>query len=98
VDTYDEGSYWWRFRRLLDIVKGGESAWTFNENQSVVRRAFDALERQWAAELPQVEKDALALRERGERTAMADFLAGYTESCAQQALEVLEHLVAQLSG
>jgi secernin len=98
VDTYDEGSYWWRFRRLLDLVKGGEQAWSFNENQPVVRRAFDALERQWAAELPQVEKDALVLREQSDHTAMADFLADYTESCAQQALEVLDHLVAQLSG
>lgn len=98
VDTYDEGSYWWRFRRLLDLVKGGEQAWSFNENQPVVRRAFDALERQWAAELPQVEKDALVLREQSDHAAMADFLADYTESCTRQALEVLDHLVTQLSG
>lgn len=98
VDTYDEGSYWWRFRRLLDLVKGGESAWNFTENQPVVRQAFDALEQRWAAELPQVEKDALALRERGEHTAMADLLAGYTEACTRQALAVLDRLAAQLSG
>jgi secernin len=98
IDTYDERSYWWRFQRLLDLVKGDELGGMYAERQPIVRRAFDELERRWAAELPAVEKEALRLRrDRGPR-AMADSLAAFTESCAGQALKIADDMIDDFSG
>lgn len=96
-DTYDEASYWWRFHRLLEVAKGGPQAWRFQRNQPVVRREFDVLEQRWATELGQVEKQALHLRADGRESAMRRLLADFTESCAQEALGVLDALVGRLT-
>lgn len=92
---YDPRSYWWRFRRLLDTVKGGEMAWDFADRQPLVRRAFDPLERRWAQELPDVRRRA---REAGEGEARAAILADFTGRCAQEALDVLEDLIEEFEG
>lgn len=94
-DSYDEASYWWRFHRLLEAVKGGPDAPRFDRNQPVVRREFDVLERRWAEQLPQVEKEAVRLRAEGSEDAMRRLLADFTDSCARQALEVLETLTGE---
>jgi secernin len=93
-DTFDPASYWWRFQQLLDVVKGGELAWSFAERQPVVRAAFDPLEQRWAAELPEVEKQAAQLRER-DPGAEAALLADFTEGCVEQALRTLTALLAE---
>lgn len=96
-DTYDETSYWWRFQRLLEVAKGGPDARRFNRNQPVVRREFDALEQRWAARLPQIEKEALHLRAGGSESAMRRLLADFTDSCAREALGVLDELIGDLT-
>jgi secernin len=93
-DTFDPASYWWRFQQLLDVVKGGEHAWTFAERQPVVRAAFDPLEQRWAAELPEVERQAARLRD-GDPGATATLLADFTEGCVEQALRTLTALLAE---
>lgn len=93
-DTFDPRSYWWRFQQLLDVVKGGELAWTFTQRQPIVRAAFDPLEQRWSAELPAVERQAAQLRE-GDPSAAAKLLAEFTESCAEQALRTLTDLLAE---
>lgn len=98
ADTYDDRSYWWRFRRLLDVVKGDDSGGMFAERQPIVRAAFDELEARWAAELPQVEKAALAANAERGRDAMAELLAGFTVSCARQALEVADELISRFGA
>jgi secernin len=95
LDTFAPDSYWWRFRRLLDEVKGGEQAWAYPQRQPIVRRAFDELESRWAQDLPKVEEQALSLRRDGEHDAMADVLADFTEACAREALAVVDELDAE---
>ena len=91
--AYDPRSYWWRFRRLLDTVKGGEMAWDFADRQPLVRRAFDPLERRWAEELPAVRS-----RAREDRQDRAAILAEFTARCAREALEVLDDLMEGFAG
>jgi secernin len=98
VDTYDGRSYWWRFQRLLDLVKGDELGGKYNERQPVVRRAFDELERRWAVELPEAEKEALRLRRHHGPAAMADSLAAFTDSCARQALKIADDMIGYFGG
>jgi secernin len=93
IDTYDERSYWWRFQRLLDLVKGDELGGMYAERQPIVRHAFDELERRWAASLPAVEKEALRLRRDVGPRAMADSLAAFTESCVRQALTIADDMI-----
>ena len=93
--AFDHRSYWWRFQRLLDTVKGGEEAWSFDERQPVVRRAFDGLERRWATELPDVERDASALLAAGDERGR-ELLATFTERCVDEALETCDRLTSEL--
>jgi secernin len=98
-DGYDRRSYWWRFRRLLDTVKGDEEmAWHFADRQPIVRQAFDALERRWTHELPGVRKQALDHRAAGDETACAVLLARFTDACAREALDVLDDLLGRFQG
>ncbi|MBB5159957.1 C69 family dipeptidase [Saccharopolyspora phatthalungensis] len=97
-DTFDEGSYWWRFRLLLDRVKGDESGGMFAERQPIVRSAFDELERRWAKELPQIQDEALRVRRDRGDAAMAETLAAFTDSCASQAWQAAEELIAGFGG
>lgn len=90
ADTYAPDSYWWRFKRLLETVKGGELGWTFDRRRPVVRETFDALEERWAAQLPEVERHALDLRARGDDAAASAELARFTETCASEALHALD--------
>jgi hypothetical protein len=75
-------------------VKGSERAWTFAERQPVVRAAFDPLEQRWAAELPEVEREAARLRDR-DPGAAATLLAGFTNGCVEQALHTLTALLPE---
>jgi secernin len=97
-DTFAEGSYWWRFRELLEGAKGGPDAWRFQRNQPVIRREFDRLEQNWAVRLPHVEKEALRLRAQVGEDAMRRLLTDFTDSCAREALEVLDALITDLTA
>lgn len=93
ADTFSADSYWWRFHQLFEAVRGDDLGWWFDERQPVVRAAFDPLEARWAAQLPDVEKHAMALRDRGAVTEAAETLARFTEECADEALATLDDLV-----
>ncbi len=82
----DTRSYWSCFHRLLERIKGGEQAWSFAERRSRARRAFDPLERQWAEELPDVERRASALLRDGDDRGRA-VLAEFTQRCVRQAFD-----------
>jgi secernin len=95
LDDYADGSYWWRFKRLLETVKGGEPGWTFDERREVVRAAFDPLEERWAAELPDVEKRALAWRDEHAPDRAAAELGAFTEACVREAGDALDRLLGR---
>lgn len=97
-DSFDERSYWWRFHQLLEAAKGGAGARRFDRNQPVVRQAFDVLERRWTARLPEIEKEAVQMRSEGRDDAMRKLLSGFTDSCAREALAVLDELLADLGA
>jgi len=92
-DSYAEDSYWWRMYRLLETIKGGELGWDFEERRAIAREVFDPLEARWVAELPDVEKRAMALRDRGEAAQAAHELATFTEECVRQAVEAVGTLL-----
>jgi secernin len=90
----DPRSYWWRFQRLLDAVKGGDDAWTFDERQRHVRKVFDPLETRWASELADIERQAIILLADGDERGR-DVLAQFTERCVREALEACAALMAE---
>jgi secernin len=92
---FDDGSYWWRFQRLLDTVKGGEQAWSFEAHRPVVRQTFDELERRWADELPGVERDAAGRLAAGDESGR-ERLAAFTERCVAEAWETCDRLTHEL--
>lgn len=93
ADIPGAGSYWWRHYELLERVKGGELAWTFEQRQPRVREAFDPLEARWAAELPQIEAEALALLDNDKPDRAAALLRDFTQNCAEHALATIDTLL-----
>lgn len=93
ADGYRADSYWWRFHRLFETVRGDELGWQFDERRPAVRAAFDPLEARWAEQLPDVGKHAVGLRERGAAAEAAETLARFTADCADQAAAVLDDLL-----
>ncbi|MFF7346073.1 PLP-dependent transferase [Streptomyces antimycoticus] len=87
---------WWP--RPPRRVRGDERGAHFTERQPVVRAAFDELERRWAAELPQIRKEALRRRRDHGDAAMAETLAAFTDACARQAAQAATSLIAEFGG
>lgn len=94
-DRFARSSYWWRFLQLLEVAKDGELAMRFGERQPRIRAAFDALEERWLEQEPAVRRRARDVRDAGDR---ARALAGYTRQCADEALAVLERLLADFGA
>lgn len=97
ADRFEAHSYWWRFLQLLETTKGNQLAWEFAARQPQVRAAFDALEERWLAEVPAVEKEALAARSN-DPSRCASILAKYSESCVAEVTAVLEELLVEFTG
>jgi secernin len=95
--SYDAQSYWWQFQKLLDHVKGDERAWMFNDRQPQVRQAFDPLQRRWAEELPDIQREAVNLIQAGNAQGRK-LLTQFTERCASQALEACTNLIAEFDA
>lgn len=99
-DTFAPTSYWWLFRRLLDTVKGGavESRPGFyHARQPVVRARFDALEAEFAAEVPAVMEQAAAERAT-DPAAAAERLDEFTARCVQRVCAELDDLLCEFSS
>ncbi len=99
-DTFAAGSYWWRFRRLLDAVKGasiGSRPGFFMERQHVVRSRFDALEASFAAELPRVVQQAVAAQATNSSAAPL-VLDDFTASCVSRVTTTIDTLLHELEG
>jgi secernin len=57
ADTFGPNSYWWLFRQLTDLVKGDPIRalpGAYLARNQLVRRRFDPLEQEFAAEVPEV--------------------------------------------
>jgi len=92
-DTFSDKSYWWLFRDLSDKVRADKKA-----REPVVRKAFDALERHFAAGLHDVVAKAVDLRKRGRHDKAAGILDDYTQACVKKVLLQVNELRARFAG
>lgn len=91
-DTYSASSYWWKFRHLLDVLKGDEEGSLFTLRQQVARLAFDRLEEEWTVLAKQVEKEALAAVHQGKIQEAATLLTNFTATCVDEALDTVRKI------
>lgn len=95
-DEYRDGSYWWEFMRLLRAVKGDEYGSAFEVNQQIARRTFDPLERRFASEAADVEQEALARLEAGDRENARSILSSFTAECVTAARQGVDEVLEQV--
>lgn len=96
-DEYSPNSYWWEFKKLLDLTKGDEIGSTWNVRHPVVRKASDAVEADFAERLLAVEKEAANLIQKGDTEKAWQFLSSFTEKCFEQSLETVRILQKELA-
>ncbi len=92
-DGFAENSFWWLFRDLCDRVNADESS-----RLPAARAEFDALERDFAAGVPDIVNRAAGLRKAGKADEAAKILDAYTERCVGKALEKVRELRARYSA
>jgi secernin len=81
-DEFSESSFWWLFRDLCDKINADSAS-----RKPEVRTAFDALEKEFAAGIPEVVKQAVAFRKSGRAEEAAQILDAYSEKCVARTLE-----------
>jgi len=97
-DQYEVGSYWWRFRNLLDLIKGDEHGNGFLARQKIARETFDELERTWDARVAKAEAEAATLRKQGQMEKAAKALAALTAASIEEAVDAVEQVKAHLTS
>jgi secernin len=97
-DTFSLDSYWWLFRQLMDNVKGDPINSLPNHypvRNPRVRMAFDRLEGEFEAELPDVMRKAIEARET-DHEAGAHILGDFSERCVNKVVGTIHDLVKEL--
>ena len=96
ADRYSPRSYWWRFSRLLDLVKGDQNGRANPRRQPNVRGRLDRLEGRFLRGLARVQARAMnAPSEDGGEAARA--LYAYEEKCVEDVLEAVDELSDRLT-
>ena len=80
-DKFSAESYWWLFRDLSDKVRADRAT-----RSPIVRKAFDALEKDFEAGLGDLVKRAAKLRTDGQGAKAARILDDYTQECVKKVL------------
>ena len=94
ADTFSPDSYWWIFRRLMDNVKGdpiNSLPGRYPVRNRRVRTAFDRLEQEFEAEVPEVMRKAIEARETDHETA-AHILDEFSEQCVNKVVTAIYEL------
>ncbi len=91
-DSFAENSFWWLFRDLCDKINADEAS-----RLPVARAEFDALEKEFAAGVPDVVNRAVGLRKAGRADEAAKLLDAYSESCVAKVLEKVRNLRGEFS-
>ena len=97
-DTFSLDSYWWLFRRLMDNVKGdvvNSLPGHYPDWNRRVRGAFDALEQEFEAEVPNVIRKAIELRETDHGPA-AHILDEFSERCVNKVVAAIRELLTEV--
>ncbi len=92
-DAFSENSFWWLFRDLCDKINADEAG-----RLPKARAVFDALERDFADQVPAVVAEAAALRKAGKPAEAARLLDSFSEGCAARALTAVRDLRVEFSG
>ncbi len=99
-DGFSPDSYWWLFRQLNDWVKGDpikSLPGYYQERNPLVRSRFNALERAFSEQLPDVMKRAVEIKAQ-DPDGMASLLDKFTAMCIQQVLEVIQEFKSKYSN
>jgi secernin len=97
-DAFSSDSYWWLFRRLMDVVKGDSLhsiPGCYRAGNQLVREQFDAIEQSFLAETPGVVQQAAAMMET-DRPAAAAILDAFSARCLETTMVALKQLLAAL--
>jgi dipeptidase len=86
-DGFSPRSYWWLFRDLSDKVEADRK-----HRNPMVREAFDTLEKEFEAGVPDVVKKAVELRRAGQDAQAARVLDDYSIECLNKVLVRLAEL------
>jgi len=98
-DKFSPDSYWWLFRRLMDKAKGDaikSLPGYYNFRNPIARAKFDAIEREIEAELPEVLKKAIELRNTGGEVAVG-ILDEFTGNCVSKVVIMLRELLREFA-
>lgn len=98
-DGYSPRSYWWQFRRLMDLTKGDPVASLpgyYDKRNRIVRSCFDELEYSFQRELPKVIEEVREIS-RKDRNNRAKILDQFTGQCIKQVITAVEKLLHDFS-
>jgi secernin len=96
-DEFSPDSYWWLFRQLMDKVKGDAVSSLpnyYSARNRRVRVVFDALEDEFASQVPQIVQKAAELKTSDARQA-ARMLDEFTAACVQKTVAAVEQLLRE---
>jgi secernin len=97
-DGFLSESYWWLFRDLLDKTRGGpvgSKVGYWEVRHLRVRSEFDALEKEFEAELPKIMKKAVELKKAGRVDEAAKILDDHTAKCVDRVIKKVNELREQ---
>jgi secernin len=97
-DQSMEDSYWWKFRDLLDELKGSENGSLYSKNQEIARSVFDPLEQKWLVLIRDIEKEAALLSKAGKRKEAAGFVTAFSNECLKEAVEAIKEIRKQINS
>lgn len=93
ADHYAANAYWWRFRQLMDRVKGDSIRsipGLYAERNAIVRERFDALEADFMKQLP-----AVMLQATADESLNPNILDVFTDDCVHRVLAAVDSLLDQ---
>jgi secernin len=93
VDTFAPNSYWWLFRQLTDLVKGDSIKalpGAYSARNQLVRKRFDPLEQEFAAELPEASR---AYAGSGD----PQLLDRFTVRCVERVVATLQDVLKEVA-
>lgn len=95
-DQASDDSYWWRYRNLLDQLKGDEIGTLFNRNKNITRGSFDRLEQKWSEQIRNIEKNAASLNKAGKRNEAIALVSAFSSNCLDEAIKTIEEVRRQI--
>jgi secernin len=89
-DSFSLHSYWWLFRDLADLVNDHRE-----KRVSIVRKEFDALEKEFEAAVNGVIKKAVKLHKAGQNDEAAKVLDEFSAACIEKVVKKVNQLREQ---